>query len=321
MTAYYAFNGDADGLCALQQLRLSAGREGSLITGVKRDIALLERVPAASGDECTVLDISLDVNRRPLLELLERGVRVRYFDHHFAGEIPAHANLESHVDTAPNVCTSLLVDLWLGGVARSWAITGAFGDSLAEEACKLAEHSALDREQTRVLEELGVRLNYNAYGEVLSDLHVAPARLAEEMIDFVDPVEFARSSALYAQLSAGYLADMEAARRLEPARHVPGALLFVMPDAAWARRVIGTLANDLARAHQGSAVAIVSPKSSGYVVSIRVPREAATPADVFCRKFPSGGGRRTAAGINHLPASDLERFVGAFESEFGVRSG
>ncbi|HYJ07926.1 MAG TPA: DHH family phosphoesterase [Polyangiaceae bacterium] len=316
MTAYYAFNGDADGLCALQQLRLSAGPEGTLITGVKRDIALLERVSAASGDECTVLDISLDVNRLPLLRLLEAGVRVRYFDHHFAGEIPAHANLESHVDTAPNVCTSLLVDLWLGGRARNWAVAGAFGDSLAEEARKLAEHSALDLEQIRVLEELGVRLNYNAYGELLSDLHVSPALLAEEMIRFVDPVEFARSSALYAKLAEGYLADMEAARRLEPARQVSGALLFMMPDAAWARRVIGTLANDLARAHLGSAVAIVSPKSSGYVVSIRVPRERATPAEVFCRRFPTGGGRRTAAGINHLPASDLERFVAVFESEF-----
>jgi hypothetical protein len=316
MTAYYAFNGDADGLCALQQLRLSAGVEGTLITGVKRDIALLERVPAASGDECTVLDISLDVNRLPLLRLLETGVRIRYFDHHFAGEIPAHPNLESHIDTAPNVCTSLLVDLWLGGRARNWAITAAFGDSLAEEARKLAEHSGLAPEQTRILEELGVRLNYNAYGEALSDLHVSPARLAEEMIGFVDPLEFAQSSPLYAKLSEGYLSDMDTARRLEPTRQVPGALLFVMPDAAWARRVIGTLANDLARAHQGSAIAIVSPKSSGYVVSIRVPRDATTPADVFCRRFPTGGGRRTAAGINHLPLTDLERFVGIFESEF-----
>jgi hypothetical protein len=109
---------------------------------------------------------------------------------------------------------------------------------------------------------------------------------------------------------------MEAARQLEPARRLPGAVLFLMPDAAWARRVIGTLANDLARTHAGCAVAIVSPKTSGDVVSIRVPREAATSADVFCRGFPTGGGRRTAGGINHLPRAELERFISAFEATY-----
>jgi hypothetical protein len=102
------------------------------------------------------------------------------------GEIPLHPGLESFIDTASNVCTSLLVDGWLGGHARKWAIAAAFGDNLAAEARQLAERSELDGEQTRVLEELGVRLNYNAYGEVLSDLHVAPAELADDMIDFPD---------------------------------------------------------------------------------------------------------------------------------------
>src|SRR3954454_16719824 len=101
MKHHYAFNGDADGLCALQQLRLAApratGRE-TLVTGVKRDIALLDRVAASAGDACTVLDVSLDVNRAGLEKLLAAGVSVRYFDHHFAGDIPAHAGLEAHID-------------------------------------------------------------------------------------------------------------------------------------------------------------------------------------------------------------------------------
>ena len=37
------FNGDADGLCALRQLRLAEPAASELVTGVKRDIALLER--------------------------------------------------------------------------------------------------------------------------------------------------------------------------------------------------------------------------------------------------------------------------------------
>ncbi len=49
------FNGDADGICALIQLRLSQPAESKLITGVKRDIQLLQRVTATAGDKVTVL--------------------------------------------------------------------------------------------------------------------------------------------------------------------------------------------------------------------------------------------------------------------------
>ena len=59
-TFWDVFNGDADGICALLQLRLAEPRNSQLITGIKRDIALLDRVDAQSGDQVTVLDISLD---------------------------------------------------------------------------------------------------------------------------------------------------------------------------------------------------------------------------------------------------------------------
>ncbi|MDP1933523.1 MAG: acetyltransferase, partial [Nitrosomonas sp.] len=55
MNQYYVFNGDADGLCALHQLRLVDPEIASLITGVKRDIKLLDRVEANAGDRVTVL--------------------------------------------------------------------------------------------------------------------------------------------------------------------------------------------------------------------------------------------------------------------------
>src|SRR3954447_22694828 len=141
MTRTYAFNGDADGLCALQQLRLADGPSAAdavLVTGVKRDIDLLGRVAGGAGADYAVLDVSVDVNRAGLNALLAAGVRVRYFDHHFAGEIPAPPGLEAHIDLAPTVCTSLLVDRYLAGRFRSWAIAGAFGDSLGEEARALA---------------------------------------------------------------------------------------------------------------------------------------------------------------------------------------
>jgi hypothetical protein len=313
----YAFNGDADGLCALQQLRLAGGPPGPLVTGVKRDIALLDRVVAAAGDHCTVLDVSLDVNRAGLLALLEAGVEVRYFDHHFTGEVPGHPGLEAHLDLSPQVCTSLLVDRFLDGRHRAWAVVGAFGDSLTEEARALAAGAGIAADAAERLRELGVAINYNAYGETIADLHVPPAELAEEMIRWADPLAFAEGSEICRRLAEGFQADMALARQLAPARQAKGAVFFTLPDAPWARRASGTLANDLAKAHAGSAVAIVSPKSGGgYLVSVRVPRDAAVSAEAFCRTFPTGGGRRTAAGINHLPGEDLQKFADAFEAQF-----
>ncbi|MEO5769562.1 MAG: DHH family phosphoesterase [Polyangia bacterium] len=319
----YVFNGDADGLCALQQLRLAEGGEGpepvTLVTGVKRDIALLDRVTAKAGDSCTVLDVSLDVNRAALCRLLDAGVSVRYFDHHFAGEIPQSPHLDSHIDLGTSVCTSVLVDQYLQGRFRHWAIVGAFGDSLVEEGGALARSVGLDPAAVSRLAALGVAINYNAYGETIDDLHVPPAALAAEMSAYADPLAFADSSPTYRRLADGYRDDRERARALEPHRETTGALLFLLPDAAWARRVSGTLANDLAKFHVGSAIAIVSPKTTGgYLVSIRVPRETAVGADSFCRRFPTGGGRRAAAGINDLPADQLESFATAFEEQFGA---
>jgi len=321
----YAFNGDADGLCALQQLRLAAAAAGAnvggetLVTGVKRDIALLERVQAAAGDECTVLDVSLDVNRAGLLVLLEAGVSVRYFDHHFAGEIPEHPRLEVHIDPSPKLCTSLLVDRHLAGRFRNWAIVGAFGDSLVEEGRVLSAAAGLPEQACARLKDLGVAINYNDYGEAIADLHVSPMELAQQMLPYADPLEFAETCPTFRRLCNGFREDMELARRLEPFRKSVRTVLFLLPDAAWARRSSGTLANDLAKTHKGSAVAIVSAKTSGgYLVSIRVPKESSVSAEAFCRRFPTGGGRRTAAGINHLPSAELEGFAALFEEQFSA---
>ena len=55
-TTYWdVFNGDADGICALLQLRLAEPRNSKLVTGIKRDIALLDRVEAQPDDQVTVL--------------------------------------------------------------------------------------------------------------------------------------------------------------------------------------------------------------------------------------------------------------------------
>jgi len=88
------FNGDADGIISLVQLRLAEPRDSQLITGRKRDIELLKRVDAGEGDRVTVLDVSLSKNREPLERVLKAGASVYYFDHHHADPVPTHDNLE-----------------------------------------------------------------------------------------------------------------------------------------------------------------------------------------------------------------------------------
>ena len=311
------FNGDADGLCALRQLRLAEPADTVLVTGVKRDIALLERVAADSGDRVTVLDVSLERNRAALLALLERGVLVRYFDHHFAGEIPQHPGLQAVIDSSRGLCTSMLVDRHLGGRYTAWAVAGAFGDGLDATALGLGLKHALSPPQLATLRELGRDLNYNAYGETEADLLIPPAPLFRKLCEYDDPLRFAASSEIVRQLHANRLADLDAAGRIEAYRSAGSAEVFVLPDASWSRRVNGVFANQRAALQPRRAVAVIVPRSAGdLMVSVRVAEGAASSADEFCRTFPGGGGRRRAAGIDCLAPSELESFVQRFVATY-----
>ena len=312
------FNGDADGICALHQLRLAEPADSELVTGVKRDIALLARVQAAPGDQVTVLDVSLDSNRAPLLRLLAAGARVRYFDHHYAGTMPAGESLEAHIDTAPDVCTSLLVDRHLGGRFRPWAIAAAFGDGLKSRATCLAQEGGYPADQTELLARLGECLNYNAYGESVADLWFAPDELYRRVHAFADPFAFVHESPDFVRLEAGYREDLARAESLRPLSETAAGAVVLLPAAAWARRVIGVYANRLAQARPDRAHALLSAHSGGgYTVSVRAPVARPTGADALCRRFPGGGGRQAAAGINGLAEADLEAFMAAFAESFG----
>ena len=211
MANFDVFNGDADGICALQQLRLAEPLDSTLVTGVKRDIALLSRVPAGPGDHVTALDVSLDKNREPLHQLLERGVTVRYFDHHFPGEIPRHPRLDAHIETLPDKGTSLLVDDYLNGSQRAWAVVGTFGDNFDSSARRAAGPLGLDNDQLARLRELGIYLNYNGYGSCVEDLHLPPDELFRRLHPYGDPLDFIASDATFARL-------IEAAHDLQQGR-------------------------------------------------------------------------------------------------------
>ncbi len=133
------FNGDADGICALIQLRLNEPKDSQLVTGVKRDTALLKNLFIEEGDSITVLDISLDKNYNELNSALNTGANIFYVDHHLAQKIPDSPLLETIIDTNADVCTSILVNQHLEGKYIEWAIVGAFGDNLKKSARALCE--------------------------------------------------------------------------------------------------------------------------------------------------------------------------------------
>jgi hypothetical protein len=311
------FNGDADGVCALHQMRLVFPCESTLITGPKRDISLLSRVEAGEGDEVLVLDIALSKNRAALDHLLEQGARIRYFDHHQPGEIPVHPHFEPHIDTDANVCTSLLVNQYLQGKQRVWAVTAAFGDNLADAARQAAVPLDLSVDQLAQLQSLGECLNYNGYGEGLDDLFYDPAELYRQVRPYADPFAFIAESPAYQTLKAGYQSDMARAVSVPAVEARAAGRVFMLPAEKWARRISGVFGNQLAVESPTQAHAVLTAKpDGGHVVSVRAPLSAKSGADELCSQFETGGGRKGAAGINHLPETEVGRFVALFFETF-----
>lgn len=310
---YDAFNGDADGLCALHQLRLADPAETTLVTGVKRDIGLLKKIDAQPGDEIVALDIAVEKNVAQLEAALARGVKVRWFDHHNPGELPVHPNFQATIDTSADICTSLLVDRHLSGAHRAWAVAAAYGDNLRDAARRAAEPLGLDMARLDALRELGECLNYNGYGDSLEDLHFHPADLYRAIHPYVDPFAFVHEAAEFHTLRSGYALDMAQARSVPAADARPSGAVYILPDEVWARRVSGVYANDLATAQPQRAHALLTRSPKGhYVVSVRAPLARKTGADELCKQFETGGGRKAAAGINILPEARIPDFIAAF---------
>ncbi|PIE57263.1 MAG: acetyltransferase [Desulfobulbus propionicus] len=314
------FNGDADGICALHQLRLVQPRpEARLVTGVKRDIQLLKLLAAekVSNTLITVLDISLDSNRIPLEQLLDLGNTVFYADHHYSGEIPANQNLETHLHPDPEICTSFIISRLIGDAHLPWAIAGAFGDNLDEVALVRAREAGLTEEQTEQLREIGVLLNYNGYGFSLDDLHLSPDMVYTDVHQYTDACTFYRQSVVFKKLRNGYKGDMDLANKLTAAVETDTARIFELPNAAWARRIVGVFSNQMAREKQEKAHATMIRNTDGsYRISVRAPLSNRQGADGLCRQFPTGGGRAAAAGVNALPPEQKDLFISTLLSHF-----
>jgi len=310
------FNGDADGIIALVQLRLAEPKVSTLITGVKRDISLLKKVKATSADSITVLDISLEKNNEALNTHLQNQVKVLYIDHHRAGDIPRSKYLTTLINTDANTCTSLLVNDYLNGAHAHWAVAAAFGDNMTESALTLAKKVDLSADQQTQLKDLGIYINYNGYGRDLDDLHFHPAGLYQALLAYPDPLTLiAEQGSIFYQLEKAYQQDMQLALTAKVLSNNEISKVVELEDAAWARRVSGVFGNDLANQSPNKAHAVITQNATtnneelSYTVSVRAPLNNKQGADQVCIQFPTGGGRAGAAGINKLPHSQLENFI------------
>lgn len=314
---YDIFNGDADGICALHQLCLANPRESELITGVKRDIQLVQKVDASVNDNLVVLDISFDKNRMAVEQALNAGANVAYYDHHFAGTLPKHENLTCFINTNAETCTSLIVNEQLKGRYVKWAITAAFGDNLHVQAIELSEQIGMSVTEIESLKTLGSLINYNGYGSAVEDLHFAPDALYQIIKNYEDPFDFIKNEKAFLTLKQGYEADLEKVQSIAPDLLTDKHGVYLLPDASWARRISGVYGNILTQQTPSRAHAILSLiDDKYYVVSVRAPIDNREGADDLCRQFETGGGRKAAAGINKLPISEYSVFVEKFKAQF-----
>lgn len=116
--------------------------------------------------------------------------------------------MTTHIDTAPETCTSIIVNCHLGGLQRLWAITGAFGDNLHQIAEQIASMAGLVPDKIKQLQELGEALNYNAYGEIVDDLRYPPDALFYLLIQAADPFVFIRDFPHFEILRSGFDEDI-----------------------------------------------------------------------------------------------------------------
>lgn len=308
---YDIFNGDADGIIALLQLQLANPTDTIKVTGVKRDIQLMQKITPQEGDCIRVLDISMEKNMPALHDALCVGARVMYVDHHKAGDIPNHTNLFAHIDLDANMCTSLIVSDLIDKQFHLWAITAAYGDNLFAKADSEADKLGLTELQKSQLKAFGTYINYNGYGSEVADLHFAPEDLFELLMQYKSPFDAINDkSSVYYTLEQAYKADMEKAANAQVLHDCETAKVILLEDEAWARRVSGVLGNDLANRSPNKAHAVLTFNNKGsYLVSVRAPLNNKQGAVDVCSQFATGGGRAAAAGINELPKLQVANFV------------
>jgi len=316
---YDVFNGDADGICSLVQLRLSNPKNSKLITGVKRDISLLKKISPVKQDSVTVLDISMKKNYQEVVDFLKLGVEIFYADHHQSGDLLIHENFRSHINKSSNICTSLIINKYLSGEYQEWAVVGAYGDGMEESARIIANKANLSTDDRNQLRLLGECINYNSYGASEMDLLYHPSLLYKLLKRNYNPFDFISNEAgVYNKLLDSYCSDISKAKTIPPEIESDNVSIIILPNEPWSRRVIGVYANLLMYDDKNRAHALmILNKNRSYLAGVRASYNNRVGADILCSMF-GGGGRRGTAGINNLPKQEKNRFIEEFINQFSV---
>ena len=162
-------------------------------------------------------------------------------------------------------------------------------------------------------------INYNSYGEDLSDLFYHPDVLYQQLQQYDSPFDFLQEDRnVLHTLETGYKADFAKAKTSPYLFQSDESAVILFDNEKWARRISGVYINDLANRYPKRAHAVITENTTGVcTVSIRRPLERETlPADQLARQFQSGGGRKSAAGINALPVDRVDSFIETFKAHF-----
>lgn len=203
---------------------------------------------------------------------------------------------------------------FLGGRFRAWAVVGTFGDNFDSAARRAAGPLGLDEARLATLRGLGVCLNYNGYGARIEDLHFAPDALFRRLRPYRDIPSNSSPRTTPSRPSATAMPRTWRGRGRCNRKSWGTATrsIYCPPSPGRSGR-----ANRLAHASVQRAHAVLTRlPEGGFVVSVRAPAAVGTGADALCRRFPTGGGRKAAAGIDHLPDADYDAFVREFLAAF-----
>jgi hypothetical protein len=316
MKYYDFFNGDADGIISLHQYRLHFPKKSEVFTGVKRDVKLLRHAVEIKNSTLSVFDISLLSNKDYMGEVLNNNNRVTWFDHHEPGETDLGENFSIKVDADPNCCTNILVDKYIDGLHRPWTICGAYGDNLHEQAEKLNPN--FNEKIMSELKEIGETLNYNGYGNELSDLTVDPKEVYLDLHQYVSPFQYRKKSEIYNKIHTQLISDKAELSSSEILHDTDTGKVILLPNTKASVRYSGIYSNQQTTDDPDKAFAILTlVDEENYRVSIRSPKTNPYGASKLALQFPTGGGREKAAGVNELPKSELINFISKFEEVYG----
>lgn len=304
-----------------------SGREmDEYYTGVKRDVELLRHAKNIESSNLFVFDVSMLTNEKYLQSLINGDNIIRWFDHHKMSDIENIRNsIVYKISTNPAHCTAMMVESYFDPVVlvaglRSWVMCAAYGDNLHSTVQELNKDMSPGRtkETLDIYKQIGETLNYNGYGNQESDLTVHPKDVFMDLCEYDEPVDYYNNSTVFKKINTQMKADASELESTAQTLHESSVGdVILLPDSPASIRYSGVYSNLLSMGNRDKAFAILTMyDDNNYKISIRAPQNNPVGACDLALKFPTGGGREKAAGVNQLPTEKLDNFTEEFIENF-----